>query len=30
MATSEEVMRCQRRKKLFAVEAFGGECQLCG
>ena len=27
---SEEVMRCQRRKKIHAVNAFGGQCQICG
>ena len=26
----ENVQRCQRRKKLFAVESFGGKCQICG
>jgi hypothetical protein len=26
----EMVVRCQRRKKLFAVEQFGGKCQICG
>lgn len=30
MSNSESVMRCQRRKKLQAVEAFGGKCQICG
>jgi hypothetical protein len=27
---SQSVMESQRRKKIFAVEQFGGECQLCG
>ena len=27
---SERVMRAQRRKKMFAVEQFGGKCQICG
>lgn len=27
---SKTVMRCQRRKKLQAIEAFGGKCQICG
>ena len=27
---SQSVMRSQRKKKLFAVEQFGGKCQLCG
>lgn len=26
----ESVRRCQRRKKKFAVDAFGGKCQICG
>jgi len=30
MSKSEEVMRCQRRKKIFAIDTFGGKCQLCG
>ena len=31
MATkSEQVMAAQRRKKQFAVDAFGGKCQICG
>ena len=30
MATSAQVQKSQRRKKMHAVEAFGGECQLCG
>lgn len=30
MATSKEVIRCQRRKKMTAIEHFGGKCQLCG
>ena len=27
---SLKVMKSQRRKKIFAVEAFGGKCELCG
>jgi hypothetical protein len=27
---SKAVMKSQRRKKIFAVEQFGGKCQLCG
>jgi len=27
---SKLVMESQRRKKLFAVEQFGGKCQICG
>jgi hypothetical protein len=27
---SKIVMRAQRRKKIFAVEQFGGKCQICG
>ena len=27
---SESVKRIQRRKKRFAVEAFGGKCEVCG
>ncbi len=27
---SESVMRTQRKKKMIAVEAFGGKCCLCG
>ena len=27
---SEIVMKAQRRKKIFAVEQFGGKCQICG
>ena len=30
MGNSETVMKSQRRKKLFAVEQFGGKCQICG
>ena len=32
MATeaSMKVMRSQRRKKIFAIESFGGKCELCG
>lgn len=30
MATSGDVIRCQRRKKMTAIEHFGGKCQLCG
>jgi hypothetical protein len=29
-ANSKAVMKSQRRKKLFAIEQFGGKCQLCG
>jgi len=29
-STSKSVMKSQRKKKLFAVEQFGGKCQLCG
>lgn len=28
--SSQSVMKSQRKKKLFAVEQFGGKCQLCG
>lgn len=27
---NKSVVRCQRRKKLRAIEAFGGKCQICG
>ena len=27
---TESIKRVQRRKKLFAIEAFGGKCQKCG
>lgn len=27
---SKEVIRAQKRKKLFAVNFFGGKCQICG
>lgn len=27
---SQSVMRTQKKKKLLAIEAFGGECQICG
>lgn len=27
---SEKIMRVQKRKKLFAVERFGGKCVICG
>jgi len=27
---SLKVMRCQRRKKIHAIEQFGGKCQVCG
>lgn len=27
---SKSVMKCQRKKKLDAVEKFGGKCQICG
>lgn len=31
MATNgEHVRKCQKRKKQFAVNAFGGKCQICG
>lgn len=30
MSKSEPVMRTQRRKKMLAVERFGGKCQRCG
>lgn len=30
MASSKQVQTTQRRKKLHAVEAFGGKCQVCG
>jgi len=30
MATQAEVRRCVTRKKQKAVDAFGGECQICG
>ena len=30
MANSQQVMEAQRRKKQFAVDAFGGKCQICG
>lgn len=30
MSNSESVMRAQRRKKIDAVERFGGKCCLCG
>ena len=30
MSSSASVVRSQRRKKLFAVAAFGGKCQVCG
>lgn len=26
----DQVKRCQRRKKLFAIEQFGGKCEICG
>lgn len=30
MGNSNEVMKCQRKKKLDAIEKFGGKCQECG
>jgi hypothetical protein len=30
MATSKQVQDTQRRKKLKAIEMFGGKCQICG
>jgi len=27
---SASVQRCQRRKKIFAIEQFGGKCCICG
>jgi hypothetical protein len=27
---SQKVMRVQRRKKMFAVQFYGGKCQKCG
>lgn len=27
---SEYVMKSQRRKKIYAIEQFGGKCQICG
>ena len=29
MKKSEEVMRAQKRKKIHAVNSFGGKCQIC-
>src|ERR1039457_1895291 len=29
-SSSEAVMKSQRKKKMFAVEQFGGKCQICG
>lgn len=30
MGDSKSIMRTQRRKKIDAIEKFGGKCSICG